>query len=51
MIVYPLTVKETLAAWKDQAQHRTQWLSLADAAPIVDETGLSALLTQFVEMG
>ena len=51
VIVYPLTVKGTLAAWKEQAQRRIQWMSLSDAALIVDEPGLSALLTQFVANG
>ena len=51
VIVYLLTVKATLAAWKEQAQRRIQWMSLADAALIVDEPGLSALLTQFVDKG
>ena len=51
VIVYPLTVKGTLAAWKEQAQRRIQWMSLSDAALIVDEPGLSALLRQFAAKG
>ena len=42
--LYPLRVTGRLRAWKEQAERRVQWMSLSDAAIIVDDPGLASLL-------
>jgi 8-oxo-dGTP pyrophosphatase MutT (NUDIX family) len=42
--LYPLRVTGALRAWKEQAERRVQWMSLTDAAIIVDDPGLASLL-------
>ena len=49
--VYPLVEIETLPVWKEQAQRHVRWTSLRDAATIVDEPGLSALLLDLAAAG
>ncbi len=48
-IVYSLKVEGSLPIWKEQAERHVQWMSLADAAVIVDEPGLAHLLKTYGE--
>ena len=45
--VFPLAVAEQKARWREQDQRRTQWFSARDAAEVVQEPGLSALIRDF----
>lgn len=42
--LYPLSVKDQLASWPEQDQRRNQWFTQADAADLVDEPALGAIL-------
>jgi 8-oxo-dGTP pyrophosphatase MutT (NUDIX family) len=44
--VYPLRETESLPVWKEQAQRIVCWANLRDAATVVDEPGLAALLLE-----
>jgi 8-oxo-dGTP pyrophosphatase MutT (NUDIX family) len=44
VVVYPLWVTQQLENWPEQHQREAQWLTLAEAAMMVDEGDLSALL-------
>lgn len=43
-VVYVVEVTGSKRVWKEQAERRVQWMSLDDAAHVVDEPGLVALL-------
>jgi 8-oxo-dGTP pyrophosphatase MutT (NUDIX family) len=43
-VVYVVDVTGSQPVWKEQAERRVQWMSLDDAAHVVDEPGLVALL-------
>ena len=45
--VYPLSVSEELAEWKEQAERERCWFTLADAANAVDEPDLADLIRSF----
>ena len=45
--VFPLAVVEQKAAWREQDQRRTRWFSPAEAAEVVHEPGLSAIIRDF----
>lgn len=47
VVVYALKVTRILTVWKEQAERRTHWLPIEDAALIVDEPELATLLTRF----
>lgn len=49
--VYRLDVTDRLKTWKEQGQRQVRWVLPADAALVVEEPGLTALLRQFVEAG
>lgn len=42
--VYPLEVERQLATWKEMSERQVRWMSVEDAATVVDEPGLEALL-------
>jgi 8-oxo-dGTP pyrophosphatase MutT (NUDIX family) len=42
--VYPLWVRKTAGDWKEKGQRDHQWLEPAQAALLVDEPGLKAML-------
>lgn len=42
--LYRLDARRQLADWQEQSQRRSHWFKLEDAADIVDEPGLKALL-------
>ena len=42
--VYRLAVRKELATWKEMGQRQVRWMSLDDAATMVDEPGLEAIL-------
>lgn len=42
--VYLLDVQRQLSEWKEQGQREMAWLSAEDAADLIDEPGLAALL-------
>lgn len=44
--VYPLFVTGNSTVWKEQGQRQVRWASLRDAAVVVDDPGLAALLMQ-----
>lgn len=44
--VYPLVEITASATWKERAQRHVHWASLRDAAIVVDEPGLAALLLE-----
>ena len=45
--VFPLSVSEELADWKERRQRERRWFSLADAANAVDEPDLRDLIRSF----
>jgi uncharacterized protein Yka (UPF0111/DUF47 family)/ADP-ribose pyrophosphatase YjhB (NUDIX family) len=45
--VFPLAVNRELPAWKEQDQRERRWVSLSEAAEMVDETDLSDLIRSF----
>lgn len=45
--VYPLAVSEELASWKEASQRTRRWFSLSEAADMVDEPDLAALIRSF----
>ena len=45
--VYPLEVHKQRGDWPEKGVRQCRWLSCADAAALVDEPGLVALLRQF----
>jgi uncharacterized protein Yka (UPF0111/DUF47 family)/ADP-ribose pyrophosphatase YjhB (NUDIX family) len=45
--VFPLAVNRELPAWKEQGQRERRWVSLSEAAEMVDETDLSDLIRSF----
>ncbi len=45
--VFPLAVGEELAHWKEEAERRRRWVSLTDAAAMVDEQDLRDLMQSF----
>ncbi len=45
--VFPLSVSEELADWKERNQRERRWFSLADAANAVDEPDLRDLIRSF----
>ena len=47
--VFPLAVVEQKAAWREQDQRTTRWFSPSEAAEIVQEPGLSAIIRDFGE--
>ena len=47
--VYPMRVAELLEDWPERAQRRRQWFTLAEAAGLVNEADLTALLLGFEE--
>lgn len=42
--LYPLAVTEQLPSWPEQAQRRCQWFSQSDAADLIEETALAAII-------
>jgi hypothetical protein len=44
--VYPLVEITASTIWKERAQRLVHWASLRDAATVVDEPGLAALLLE-----
>lgn len=46
-VVYVVDVAGYQPAWKEQAERQVQWMSLADAALVVDEPGLATLLRSY----
>lgn len=44
--VYPLRVMQQLEAWPEQHQRETRWFTLAEAASMVEEGDLVALLLE-----
>lgn len=42
--LYPLKVREQLASWPEQAERRCQWFTQADAADLIDEPALGAIV-------
>ncbi len=49
--VYPMRVAHLLEDWPERAQRRRQWFTLAEAAGLVNEADLTALLLGFEAMG
>ncbi|WP_256326077.1 DUF47 family protein [Sphingomonas sp. NFR15] len=45
--VFPLAVSSELSAWKEQGQRERRWVSLAEAADMVDEPDLRDLIRSF----
>ncbi len=45
--VFPLSVNEELAQWKEQDQRERRWFSLSEAAARVDESDLRDLIASF----
>lgn len=45
--VFPFAVTEELDSWKEQHERERRWFSLAEAAEIVDEPDLRALIRSF----
>ncbi|GGC52520.1 NUDIX hydrolase [Chelatococcus reniformis] len=48
--VYPLRVTRQRKRWPEMGQRQCRWLSAADAALIVDEPGLAALIESFTSL-
>ena len=46
-VVYAVNVTGAQTSWKEQAERHVQWMSLDDAALIVDEPGLTYLLRSY----
>jgi hypothetical protein len=47
VVVYALKVEAELSKWREQAQRKRQWLSLDQAAGLVDEPELATLIAGF----
>jgi NUDIX domain. len=45
--VYSLEVTDNLADWPERTERQRQWMSLEDAAIVVDEPGLAFILQSF----
>ena len=45
--VFPIEVVEQKAQWREQSQRQTRWFSTAEAAEVVQEPGLSAIIRDF----
>ncbi|MFM5894467.1 MAG: DUF47 family protein [Novosphingobium sp.] len=45
--VYPLSVSQELDTWKEAAERTRRWFSLGEAADMVDEPDLAALIRSF----
>jgi len=45
--VFPLAVNRELSAWKEQGERERRWVSLPEAASMVDEPDLSDLIRSF----
>ena len=50
MVVYPLKVREILEDWREKDQRERRWLSPAEAATLVGEEGLIAVLLDFATL-
>jgi 8-oxo-dGTP pyrophosphatase MutT (NUDIX family) len=49
--VYPLLVKKQLDTWREKDQRQARWFTLDEAADLVQEPGLVALLRKVAQMG
>ena len=49
--VYPLTVEHRLDDWPEKGQREAVWLTLGEAAALVDEQGLVTLLLDLAAAG
>jgi 8-oxo-dGTP pyrophosphatase MutT (NUDIX family) len=49
VVVYPLEVEKERVQWREQAVRLRRWLSPGQAAQLVDEPGLAALIESFPE--
>ena len=47
--VFPLPVAEQKAQWREQDQRQTRWFSPREAAELVQEPGLSAIIRDFAD--
>lgn len=47
--VFPLAVTEQKTQWREQDQRQTRWFSPVEAAEVVQEPGLSAIIRDFGE--
>jgi 8-oxo-dGTP pyrophosphatase MutT (NUDIX family) len=47
--VFPLAVIEQKTTWREQDQRQTRWFSTSEAAEVVQEPGLSAIIRDFGE--
>jgi hypothetical protein len=47
-VIYIVNVSGCQSVWKEQAVRRVQWMSLDDAAHVVDEPGPVALLQSYM---
>ncbi len=45
--VFPLEVRDELADWTERGERQRDWYPVGEAAGLVDEPGLAALLTTF----
>jgi 8-oxo-dGTP pyrophosphatase MutT (NUDIX family) len=48
--VFPLFVKKQVATWLEKGQREARWFTLDDAADLVEEPGLVALLRKVARM-
>lgn len=49
--VYLLTLDKQLKTWREKGQREAQWFTLEEAAELVEETGLVALLQDLARKG
>jgi 8-oxo-dGTP pyrophosphatase MutT (NUDIX family) len=49
--VYVLTLDKQLKTWREKGQREAQWFTLEEAAELVEETGLVALLQDLARKG
>lgn len=47
VVVFPLAVSEELSDYKEKAERKRRWFSVADAAAAVDEPDLGELIRSF----
>lgn len=47
--VYPLLVKKQSAEWPEAGQRLSQWAELEKAQSLIEEPGIKAVVTAFVE--
>lgn len=47
--LYGLKVRRELATWKEKGERQVRWMSLEDAATVVDEPGLKTILAGLPE--